>query len=45
LLIAQFIMKAISKPWFAWAGARLSAALDGLNAALTETLFGLASVE
>jgi ATP-binding cassette, subfamily B, bacterial MsbA len=41
VVVAYVVMKAIGKPWFAWAGERLSRVLSELSAGIVETTQGL----
>jgi subfamily B ATP-binding cassette protein MsbA len=43
--LAHLIMKALSRPWFAWAGERLSKVMTDLNIAVAETIYGLVLIK
>src|SRR5262249_41861474 len=45
LAVAHIVMKALSRPWFAWAGERLSRVIANLNTTLTETIYGLVLIK
>lgn len=45
IAIAYAVMRLISKPWFAWAGQRLTVVADNLNGAVIETIHSLGLIK
>jgi ATP-binding cassette, subfamily B, bacterial MsbA len=45
LAIAHLTMRRLSRPWFAWAGERLSQVMAQLNASVAETIYGLVLIK